>query len=90
MRIRVAPGLAAATALALAASARAAAPIPPLTGPVVDAAGLLDRGAARRLESLALAARAGEGGQGVQLQYLVVSSLDGEPIEDYSMRVAEA
>jgi uncharacterized protein len=80
----------AAAALALAGSARAAVPVPPLTGPVVDRAGLLDRGAARRLEALALAARGGEGGQGVQLQYLVVRSLEGEPIEEYSIRVAEA
>lgn len=83
-------GLAAAAGLALSVSAGAAAPIPPLSGPVVDAAGLLERGAARRLEALARAARAGEGGQGVQLQYLVVRSLEGEPIEDYSIRVAEA
>jgi uncharacterized protein len=83
-------GLAAIAGLALAASARAAAPIPPLGGPVVDAAGLLDRDAARRLEALARAARAAEGGQGVQLQYLLVRSLEGEPIEDYSIRVAEA
>jgi uncharacterized protein len=76
--------------LALAVSARAATPIPPLSGPVVDAAGLLDRGAARRLEGLARAARSAEGGQGVQLQYLLVRSLEGEPIEDYSIRVAEA
>lgn len=90
MRLRVAAGLAALTGLALALPARAAAPIPPLGGPVVDAAGLLDRGAARRLEALARAARSAEGGQGVQLQYLVVRSLEGEPIEDYSIRVAEA
>lgn len=80
---------AAALALALAA-AGAETPIPPLTGPVVDAAGLLDRGSVRRLEALARAARAAEGGQGVQLQYLVVRSLEGAPIEDYSIRVAEA
>lgn len=82
--------LAATVAVALAVSARALAPIPALAGPVVDAAGLLDQGAARRLESLARAARAAEGGQGVQLQYLVVRTLEGEPIEDYSIRVAEA
>jgi len=80
----------AAAGLALAATARAEAPIPPLTGPVVDAASLLDGADARRLEALARAARAGEGGQGVQLQYLIVRSLEGEPIEDYSIRVAEA
>jgi len=76
--------------LALATVARAEAPIPPLTGPVVDAAGLLSSGDARRLSELARSARAREDGQGVQLQYLLVKSLDGEPIEDYSIRVAEA
>jgi uncharacterized protein len=81
-------GVAALLALA-PALARAATPVPPLTGPVVDAAGLLGAADQRRLESLARAAR-GEDGRGPQLQYLVVRSLDGEPIEDYSMRVAEA
>jgi uncharacterized protein len=75
--------------VALAAVARAEAPIPPLTGPVVDAAGLLSAGDERRLEELARSARAREDGQGVQLQYLLVRSLDGEPIEEYSIRVAE-
>ncbi len=74
----------------VSAPARAEAPIPPLSGPVVDQAGLLGRDDVRRLEGLARAARGGEGGTGVQLQYLVVRSLDGEAIEDYSMRVAEA
>jgi uncharacterized protein len=72
------------------APARPEAPIPPLTGPVVDTAGLLRGEEVRRLESLARAARAGESGEGVQLQYLIVRSLEGEPIEDYSIRVAEA
>lgn len=79
--------------LAVVAAPPAARPevaIPPLTGPVVDAAGLLGRDDVRRLEALARAARAPEGGTGVQLQYLVVPSLEGEPIEDYSIRVAEA
>jgi len=81
-----------ALALALAAlpvAVRSEVAVPPLTGPVVDRAGLLSREDARRLESLAVAAR-GSGGQGVQLQYLVVPSLEGEPIEDFSIRVAEA
>jgi len=69
---------------------RAQAAIPPLTGPVVDVAGLLDGASKGRLDALARAARAAEGGQGVQLQFLVVRSLEGEPIEDYSIRVAEA
>jgi uncharacterized protein len=76
--------------LALASVARAEAPIPALAGPVVDAAGLLGAGDVRRLSDLARSARAREDGQGVQLQYLLVRSLEGEPIEDYSIRVAEA
>ena len=64
--------------------------MPPLTGPVVDAAGLLGAGEVERLSRLARSARAREDGQGVQLQYLLVRSLEGEPIEDYSIRVAEA
>jgi uncharacterized protein len=82
--------LAAAAALVTAGAAHAQAPIPPLTGPVVDAAGLLRAGDVRRLEALARSARAREDGRGVQLQYLTVASLEGEPIEDYSIRVAEA
>jgi uncharacterized protein len=89
MRAWAAAGLALAGALA-AAPARAERPIPPLSGPVVDAAGLLDRGEADRLAALARAARAEQGGAGVQLQYLLVPSLDGEAIEDLSMRAAEA
>lgn len=79
-----------AVALAAALPALAEAPIPPLTGPVVDAAGLLRRGEAERLAALSRAARAEQGGAGVQLQYLLIRSLEGEPIEDYSIRVAEA
>jgi uncharacterized protein len=74
---------------ALPRAARAEVAVPALTGPVVDRAGLLPGDAVRRLESLSAAAR-GAGGQGVQLQYLVVPSLEGEPIEDFSIRVAEA
>jgi uncharacterized protein len=81
----------AAVALLLAAALPAAAErvVPPLTGPVVDEAGLLDAGWRRRLSDLAGAARAREGGTGVQLQYLLVPSLEGEAIESFSMRVAE-
>ncbi|MGB8930811.1 MAG: TPM domain-containing protein, partial [Anaeromyxobacteraceae bacterium] len=68
----------------------ASLPVPALTGPVVDEAGLLDGGARRRIEALSRAALAQEGGRGVQLQYLIVKTLDGEAIEDFSMRVAEA
>lgn len=77
-------------ALLAAAPARARVPVPALTGPVVDQAGLLDPAAVDRLSALARAARAQGGGRGVQLQLLIVPSLDGEPIEDFSIRVAEA
>jgi uncharacterized protein len=82
---------AAVLAAALAAApARAERPVPRLTGPVVDLAGLLSRDEEIRLEGLCYAARAQEGGQGVQLQFLLVPSLEGEPIESFSIRVAEA
>jgi uncharacterized protein len=83
--------LALAVGLAVAVpAARAATPVPPLTGPVVDEVGLLSADDVHRLEALSRAARGVEGGNGVQLQYLIVKSLEGEPIEDYSIRVAEA
>jgi uncharacterized protein len=82
-------GLGLALAAALPATARAVVAVPPLTGAVVDQAGLLSGEGARRLESLAVAAR-GSGGQGIQLQYVIIPSLEGEAIEDFSIRVAEA
>lgn len=80
------------SALALAAllALSAAAPVPDLTGPVVDEAGLLSRTERSRLEALSRAGLEGQGGQRVQLQFLLVPSLDGDPIEDFSIRVAEA
>lgn len=86
-------GPAAAIAIVLLAAALPAAAeiaVPRLTGPVVDEAGVLDGGWKTRLSDLARAARAQNGGAGPQLQYLLVKTLDGEPIENYSMRVAEA
>lgn len=73
-----------------AVPAAAEVPVPTLTGPVVDRAGVLDERWSSRLSDLARAARAEEGGTGPQLQYLLVRSLEGEPIESFSMRVAEA
>ena len=67
----------------------AAVDVPALTGPVVDQAGLLSPSERQRLETLCRAGNQGQGGEAVQLQYLVISSLDGEAIETYSMRVAE-
>jgi len=75
--------------LAAALPATAENPVPRLTGPVVDEAGILDAGWRTRLSDLARAARAQNGGTGPQLQYLLVKTLDGEPIENYAMRVAE-
>jgi uncharacterized protein len=77
-------------ALLLPALAAAEIPVPPLSGPVVDTARLLDGRARQRLEDLTRSARSREGGAGVQLQYLIVPTLDGEAIEDFSIRVAEA
>jgi len=79
-----------AVALAVALPAAGATPVPRLTGPVVDEAGVLDAAGSRRLADLARAARAEHGGAGPQLQFLLLNTLDGEAIEDYSMRVAEA
>jgi uncharacterized protein len=86
-------GPAAALALLLFATASPAAAevaVPRLTGPVVDPAGAIDAGWEQRLSDLSRAARAQNGGTGPQLQYLLVSTTEGEAIEDFSMRVAEA
>jgi len=86
-------GRAAALALLFAVAPLRAAPavaVPRLTGPVVDVAGSIDDRWERRLSDLSRKARAQKGGAGPQLQYLIIPTLDGEPIEDYAMRVAEA
>ncbi|MHB1843979.1 MAG: TPM domain-containing protein [Deltaproteobacteria bacterium] len=75
---------------ALLLSAASGPSIPALTGPVVDVAGALDAQSRGALDALARDARARHGGAGVQLGFLVIPSLDGVPIEDYSIRVAEA
>jgi uncharacterized protein len=64
--------------------------VPRLSGPVVDEAGVLSGAEARRLDTLARAARELDGRRGVQLQYLLVRGLDGEAIEDFAIRVGEA
>jgi uncharacterized protein len=56
---------------------------------VVDEAGLLSSGDRRRLEALSRAAWELPADRRVQLQYLVVRSLDGEDIERYAVRVFE-
>ena len=63
------------------------APIPALTGRVVDTAGILSSAEeselARRLELI-------EKETSVQIVVATIPSLEGEPIEDYSIRLAEA
>jgi len=74
-------------ALAAAASAQPLAPIPPLTGPVVDRAGLLSPSQSARLDSLA---RELQSKTGAQMAVLTVESTAPEEIFDYGLRVAEA
>jgi uncharacterized protein len=72
--------------LAWAAPA-AARQVPALRGRVTDEAGVLSTAATRQLEER-LAAY--EQATGRQLAVLVVQSLEGDPLEDFSIRVAEA
>lgn len=60
--------------------------VPPLTGPVVDQAGLLDRGTEERIDQ-ALRFLRDQGGS--QLTVLTVPSLEGLPIEQASIRVTD-
>ncbi len=75
--------------LALAAAPAAARPVPALTGPVVDEAGVLDAGERRALDALSRAAWEQDPARRVQLQYLVVGSLEGDAIEDFAVRAFE-
>jgi uncharacterized protein len=70
-------------------SLRAAAadkPVPFLSGRVVDEAGMLPADARQRIEEKLAAF---EKSTGAQVAVLTVASLDGDPIEDYSIRVVE-
>ncbi len=78
--------LIAVAALAAAAPAGAQRAVPPLAGPVVDEAGLLDAGSRRELEALARGAWALPPERRVQLQILVVGSLEGDSIDDFANR----
>jgi uncharacterized protein len=83
-----------AVAVLLAAALPTAAPaaeraVPALSGPVVDDAGLLGAGDRRRLEALCQAAWELPADRRVQLQYLIVKTLDGEDVEGYAVRVFE-
>jgi uncharacterized protein len=79
--------LLAGVALAAAASAQPLAPIPPLSGPVVDRAGLLSPSQSGRIDTLA---RELQSKTGAQLAVLTVESTAPEEIFDYGMRVAES
>jgi uncharacterized protein len=73
--------------LALAASGVAVAlEVPYLSGPVVDLADLLPAGSEARLDARL---RMLEQEEGAQVAVLTIPSLEGEVIEDYSLRVAE-
>ena len=73
-------------AFAAAASAQPLAPIPPLTGPVVDLAGLLSTSQSDRLDTLA---RELQSKTGAQMAVLTVESTAPEEIFDYGVRVAQ-
>lgn len=61
-------------------------PVPFLSGRVVDEAAMIPADTKRRIEDKLAAT---EQRTGNQVAVLTVDSLDGEPIEDYSMRVAQ-
>ena len=82
--------LALALALACAPAARAFE-VPPLTGPVVDRAGLLSASAEQQIgDALRRLRDAGGAGKGVQIAVLTVPGLDGAPIEQASIQVVDA
>lgn len=80
---RVTPVLAVLTAVAVHAQIE----VPYLTGRVNDYAGILSPDVEGRLESRLEAV---EETHGAQIVVLTVPTLDGEPIEDFGIRVAEA
>jgi len=82
-RAAAVPAAAIALLVALAAPAKE---IPYLSGRVVDEAGLLSAAARQRIDG-ELAALERESGD--QVAVLIVHSLDGEPLEEYSIKVAQ-
>ena len=67
--------------------ATASAPVPPLQAPVTDLADLVEERTEARLNT---ALRALRDSGGSQVAVLTVPTLDGEPIESWSMKVVEA
>ena len=60
--------------------------VPSLSGPVVDKAGILSRNEFEKIENFLLDL---DQKSKVQIAVLIIPSLEGESIEDYSMQVAE-
>jgi uncharacterized protein len=75
-----------AVAAVLAPAARADKAVPFLAGRVVDEAGMLSAAAKQRIEARLADL---EKQTGDQVAVLIVASLDGEPLEDYTVKVAE-
>jgi uncharacterized protein len=73
--------------LCWAASALALVAVPPLSGRVVDQTGTL---AAGDIASLTQTLKDLETRKGSQIAVLIVPTTDGEAIEQFSLRVAEA
>lgn len=88
MRRPCARGLALVLAVCVAASAApvGALEVPYLSGRVVDEAGMLSAGAEQRLTDRLSAL---EQETGAQVAVLTVPSLEGDPIEDFSIRVVD-
>jgi len=76
-----------AASLCLSAGARGEADVPLLTGRVTDNAGILSAETVRTLTGLL---REHEDSTSNQVAVLTIASLEGEPLESYSMRVADA
>ena len=60
--------------------------VPSLSGPVVDKAGILSRSEFEKIENFLLDLN---NRSQIQIAVLIIPSLEGESIEDYSMQVAE-
>lgn len=60
--------------------------VPSLSGPVVDKAGILSRNEFNKIENFLLDLN---NRSQIQIAVLIIPSLEGESIEDYSMQVAE-
>jgi uncharacterized protein len=83
-------GVVIALLMAGAPALAAARDIPQLPGPVVDEAGMLAEGDRERVANLCHAAWSLPAEQRVQLQVLLVPSLEGEDLEGFSVRVFDA